>query len=244
MASKKTARKDSATPRTTKKQAQGRIDRRFLPVPTANPLLVRGLFGVGSMVLGGGSFAYFGRRYQELQPHPWAFWMMASGFVVVALAVWLGTSSETAVRVGPAGVAEDRGELRRVPWWAIEKVTYQESSNALVVAGKDLSGDHTTLVIGLAPHKPAVAHILAEAMERIPSKVEIPEDVAKEIGEPDPYAGMKIQDPVRVVGRKCRESGTTITVETDARVCVKCDAVYHREHTPAVCDCGARFAAL
>jgi hypothetical protein len=212
------------------------MDRRFLPVATSNPVVVRSLFGVGSMILGSGSFAFFGRRYQELEPHPWSFWAMAAGFAIIALAVWLGTAADTALRVGPAGIAEDRGELKRIAWWTLEKITYIEADHSLFVSGKDSSNESLNITIPVRAHAAAAAHALAEALRRRPEVVDVPADVQKEIGEPDPNAGTKIIDPLQLVGRKCFASGASITIETDARICPNCEAMYHRDHVPAACS--------
>jgi hypothetical protein len=51
-------------------------------------------------------------------------------------------------------------------------------------------------------------------------------------------------EPPQVVGRHCAESGKVIAYEPDARVCVRCERVFHRTSMPDVCACGASLEHL
>jgi hypothetical protein len=168
-------------------------------------------------------------------------YVLAGGSVFVAAAIWLGTSGESAVRVGDAGVGVEKGEVRRIPWYALERVTWREGT--LKVAGKDEAGVAFTIAVKLATQPQAVAWIVKEARERIPTAVDVPEDAKL----PDAYAasGMPITlEPPQVVGRHCAASGKPISYEPDARVCPRCERVYHKAHVPDACACGASLARL
>jgi hypothetical protein len=85
--------------------------------------------------------------------------------------------------------------------------------------------------------------MVKEARQRIPAVVDVPEDVAL----PEVRASVgesRVLEPAQVVGKHCAASGKVIAYEPDARVCPRCERVYHRAHVPAACECGASLAAL
>jgi hypothetical protein len=47
-----------------------------------------------------------------------------------------------------------------------------------------------------------------------------------------------------VVGKHCADSGTVIAYEPDARVCPRCERVYHKAHVPETCACGGSLEGL
>jgi hypothetical protein len=99
-----------------------------------------------------------------------------------------------------------------------------------------------TLAASLATHPQAAAWIVQEARGRIPAAVDVPGDstlpaAAAEAGETLPL------DPPQVVGRHCASSGKVISFEPDARVCPRCERVFHKDHVPPTCDCGAALVA-
>jgi len=51
-------------------------------------------------------------------------------------------------------------------------------------------------------------------------------------------------EPPQVVGKHCAASGKVISYEPDARVCPRCERVYHRASVPASCECGASLTEL
>jgi hypothetical protein len=58
--------------------------------------------------------------------------------------------------------------------------------------------------------------------------------------EPHDDAGELLTlDALQIVGKRCAASGTVIAFEPDARVCPRCERVYHKDHVPPTCDCGA-----
>lgn len=222
-----------------------RIDRRFSPVATTSPRLLYSLILAGALCIGLGVYAHFFReQYSHVDPAPWAFWPMAAGGFLVAAAVWFSTNGEAALRVGDPGVAEERSGVRRIPWHSLASITYDQARASLVVTGKDESGADFSFRISARAHRDAAARLLDEANERVPGVVQLPAAVAADIGAADPNAGLRIKEPLQLVGKRCVISGKVIAYEPDARVCPQCDRVYHKRHVPGACACGASLTAL
>ncbi|MFO0665244.1 MAG: hypothetical protein U0174_14915 [Polyangiaceae bacterium] len=220
-----------------------RIDRRFLPESTTSSTIVYVLAFVGALALGAGTYAQFGRDGESIL-HDKAFWFFASGAVAVALALWFSSSGEAALRVGAPGVAFERGSVRRIPWFNLESVAWAEGPEALSLTGKDEEGKTFSFQVRAKAHPQAAAWILKEAFERVPERVEVPDTVKARLPEADEYAGQKILEPLQLVGKKCAESGKGISYEHDARVCPKCERIYHKHRVPKMCACGADLKAL
>ena len=53
-----------------------------------------------------------------------------------------------------------------------------------------------------------------------------------------------VLDPIQVVGKHCAASGKVIAYEPDARVCSRCERVYHKAHVPETCACGQSLENL
>jgi hypothetical protein len=235
------AKKDKA-----KSSKRERKERRFTPKSTTKPGNVKLLGGLGAATLGIGAWAQFGRALMniDLPPYPWAAWVLAAGAVMFGAAVWLGTSGEPVVRVGAAGLALERGNLRRVPWYNIERITFDTDRESVIVKGKDETDKEWTITLAAGSHPQAVAWLLKEARDRIPKAVEVP-DEPRGVPKPDPHAGMVIAlDAVQVVGKRCMESDTIIAYEPDSRVCPKCERIYHKHHVPDECECGASLEGM
>jgi hypothetical protein len=82
-----------------------------------------------------------------------------------------------------------------------------------------------------------------EARSRVPSVVDVPDDAT--LPEPRADAGETLPlEPPQVVGRHCAASGKVISYEPDARVCPRCERVFHKAHVPETCDCGASLSDL
>lgn len=245
MAVKKTKKKSVTATGSKRTRNAERIDRRFAPIATTPPALLYGLLVVGALCIGLGVYAHFFReQYSQLDPAPWSFWPMAVGGFLVAGAVWFSTNGDPALRVGDPGVAEERSGVRRIAWHSLESITYDEAHSALVVRGTDESGSAASFKISVRAHREAAARLLAEATERMPSVVDVPEAVQADIGQPDPNAGLRIKEPLQLVGKRCVVSGKIIAYEPDARVCPQCERVVHKRHVPKQCACGADLSAL
>jgi hypothetical protein len=226
---------------------QKRQERRFLPQSANNPWLVRLLGALGAAGLGAGVWAYtYGHSFEgdeKLRQVP--AYLIAGSAVVLGVAIWLGTSSDPAVRVGAPGIGVEKGDIRRMPWWGVSQITWESGTMSLAITGNDETGASWSFKVALKSNPDAVAWIVKEAEERIPKKVKISDAGYEHIPAASPHAGTKIDlEPVQVVGRKCAQSGQTISFEPDARVCARCERVYFKRSVPKKCKCGASLEHL
>ena len=223
-----------------------RTERRFVPHATTSPLLVYVIGAVGAALLGAGIWGQFGNvlRKVDVEPYEYAPWILAAGAVLAGVAIWIGTSTEAAIRVGIAGIAVEGNPQRRMPWWRVDEVTGDETM--LVVRGKDEANVEMSLRVPRGALPGAIAWVLREARERARDRIELSEDAIAAIGKPSKDAGEIVPaPPVQVVGQRCGESDKMISYEPDARVCPKCERVYHKDHVPKNCvSCDASLADM
>ncbi len=216
-----------------------RRERRFFPLPTAKPAVVYAIGGIGALVLGAGAWAQWLRVVVTNVDASASYgtWVLAGGIVLVGLAIWFGTSGEPTLRVGDGGVGIEKGGIRRVPWHAVDSLTYDGALAAVVVKGHDEGGGEVELRVRTASHPQAAAWIATEARKRVPAVVSFGDEIVLPVAREN--AGERLTlDPVQVVGKRCAESKIIIAFEPDARVCPRCERVYHHEHVPDVCECG------
>jgi hypothetical protein len=226
-----------------KKKDRGprRQERRFVAQSAFNPWLVRILGGLGATALGAGTWGYvYGHAFEadeKLKPIP--SYLIAAGAVLTGATIWVGTSSETPLRVGAPGIAMEKGEVRRMPWSNVSQISWESGNLALVVAGKDESGSPWTFKVPVKAHPEAAGWIVKEALDRVPKVVDISDLVLGKLPGANPHAGMVIDlEPLQVVGKKDAISGKTISYEPDARVCPRCERVYFKRTVPKRCKCG------
>ena len=106
MTASKTEKKPS---KKDKKKERGprRQERRFVAQSSYNPWLVRTLGALGGTVLGAGAWGYaYGHAFEadeKLKAIP--SYLIAAGAVLTGATIWLGTSSDTPLRVGDPGIA-------------------------------------------------------------------------------------------------------------------------------------------
>lgn len=237
---------------TKKKKAKAapkpkRQERRFLPQSSHSPWLVRALGAIGAAGLGAGAWGYtYGHSFEsdeKLRQVP--AYLVAGGAVLLGIAIWLGTSSDPAIRVGAPGIGVEKGDVRRMPWWGVSQITWEAGTLALAVVGNDESGTSWSFKVPLRSNPDAVAWIVKEAQERIPKKIQLSDEALEKIPAATPHAGTRIDlEPLQVVGRKCASSGQTISYEPDARVCTRCERVYFKRSVPKKCKCGANLEHL
>lgn len=211
-----------------------------------SPWIIYAIGAVGAALLGAGVWGQLGNAFRktELDPLEYAPWLLAGGAVLVGLAIWIGTSTDAAVRVGVAGIAEERGGMRRMPWWRVEDVS--GTIDFIIVRGKDEAGAEMSVRFSNRATPGAVAWVAREARDRAPEQFELGSDVVKAIGKPSKEVGEVVPcPPLQVVGRRCAESDIVISYEPDARVCPRCERVYHKDHVPKTCvGCEAPLAEL
>lgn len=265
-AGKKTSKK--AKGEKAKPSGPVRWERRFIAQSSYNPWLVRILGAVGAMGLGAGGWAYFyGESFKQaaeaaraaakgagsnigvpteaLRLEAMPSYIIAAAAVLTGIAIWLGTSAELPLRVGDPGIAMEKGEVRRMPWWAISQITFEAGNLALVVAGKDEAGSTWTFKVPVKSHAEAVGWIVKEALARVPKVVDIKDDILERLPAANSHAGTKLElEPLQVVGKRDAISGKTISYEPDARVCARCERVYHKRSVPKKCKCGASLQHL
>jgi hypothetical protein len=225
---------------------ESRRERRFLPHSASSPLLVKVLGGGGAAALGAGAWGQLGHSLMSIDLPPSAFapYLLGTGALLFGGAVWLGTSSEPALRVGASGLAVEKSEMVRIPWHGIERIVWDPERSELAVRGRDDNGRDVNLVVRAKIHPVAAAWLAREARMRIPKVTDIPDEVSgfpptrSDDGEILPL------DPVQVVGRHCAASGRVIAYEPDARVCSRCELVYHKLSVPEECACGASLTSM
>src|ERR1700722_18212111 len=164
------------TKSTKREKARERRERRFEPQARANPRGVYVAGAVGAMAMGAGAGGQFGARRRGGGPEPLTFapYILAAGALLVGGAIWIGTSGEPALRVGDAGLAVEKGGVRRMPWYAIERIEWRDET--LRVTGKDEAGAAMGLSASLRGHPQAAAWIVKEARFRVPKVVDVPDD--------------------------------------------------------------------
>ena len=132
-----------------------------------------------------------------------------------------------------------------MPWWGVEKITFDSSALALLVTGKDDAGLDWSFKVLLKSHPDAVAWIVKEASERIPNNVDVSDELREKLPLAAPYAGTLVDlEPLQVVGRKDAITGKTISYEPDACVCAQCERVYAKRSVPKKCKCGNSLVHL
>ena len=229
-----------------KHKPRERTERRFIPKTTTSPLVVYVLGAAGAILLGAGVWGQFGNalRKVEVDPYEYAPWILAAGAVALGIAVWLGTSTEAALRVGIAGLAVEGNPARRMPWWRVEHVTGDEK--AVVVTGTDENNKLMTVHVSRTAIPGAIAWVLREARERARDRVEVSDDAVSSIGKPSKDIGEIVPcPPLQVVGQRCGGSDKMISYEPDARSCPKCERVYHKDHVPKKCvSCGGSLEGI
>jgi hypothetical protein len=235
------------TKKSKSSKTKERRERRFMPRATTSPMLVKALGGLGAGAAGAGVWAQFGHGLMDSELPPYAFgpWLIGGGAVACGLAIWLGTSGERVLRVGAGGVGvESGGEVTRTPWYGIERIVWDPATVTLSVQGSDESGRETRLLVSPRSHPEALAWIVKEARERIPSLVDVPEEA---FGLPEARASdgePLVMDDVQVVGRRCAATDRIIAYEPDARVCPRCERVYYKLEVPDECECGGSLQGM
>lgn len=224
-----------------------RHERRFFPRSAQAPWLVYATGGIGAALLGAGAWASaYGQAFDadpKLRPVPQ--YLIAAGALLSGAAIWFGSSSEAPLRVGDPGIGVERGEVRRMPWWAVERIAWDDAGSALTVTGKDDAGTAMSIRVPVRVHPEAAADIVAEADARIPEAVDLSDEARAHLPARALHAGTDIAlEPLQIVGKRCAASGKIISYEPEGRVCTRCERVYLKSEVPKKCACGASLAGL
>lgn len=226
-----------------RERVRERREQRFEPRPNATPMVSHGLGALGALAMGAGAWGQFGPLVTDAvtEPVKGASYILFGGSLAVAGAIWLGTSGEPVLRVGDGGIGIEKGQIRRIPWHAVERIEWR--GEAVRVAGKDQSGVAVTLVAPVAKHPQAAAWIVKEARQRVPSVVDVPDDATLPEAVAQGAKSLSLE-PLQVVGMRCAASDQIISYEPDARVCKRCERVYVKTQVPDTCACGASLSEL
>jgi hypothetical protein len=218
-------------------------ERRFEPGATMSPALAYATGAVGALAMGAGAWEEFGSMLggSAIEPLKIAPYILTSGALLVGAAIWVGTSGEPPIRVGDRGIGVEKGGLRRMPWYSVERIEWR--GEAVRVTGQDDAGAAMQVIARADTYPQAAAWIVKEARARVPASVDVPEDAT--LPEPSASAGTILPvEPPQVVGTHCVVSGRVISYEPDARSCPRCGRIYHKAHLPETCACGGSLAAL
>ena len=224
-----------------KKAAVAREERWFTPILSSRRKMFFAAGGVGALVLGAGVYAQF--RQQIIAsadgPMPNGAYILGVGAVILAGLVLTFPDAAREVAVGDGGVAEldANGAAKRIFWCDVKKVE-------LVGGVLSVKSKNAEIKLALEEHAAAAAWVLEEANARVEEVVKISDDDQRVIGPADKSAGEVAEvPPPQIAGRRCKESGSPITYEEDARLCAKCGETYHKDHVPEECgSCGAKIA--
>ena len=206
------------------------MERRFSALPSRSSQFGIGLIALGCAGLGA---AFFGLSIAR-EPIAGSGWLLLGGVLVAALGIGLRLREPPAVRVGARGITiGDPGEAQCLPWCDVQRIH---------VEGSELRIDSARgpLRLSLAAYGRAAARIVAEAAQRIGSRLELSPRTHERLPALAESAGEIVAaGRLQLAGRRCLASGTSITFESDARLCDQCAALYHRQHLPAECkSCG------
>jgi hypothetical protein len=207
-------------------QKRRRHERRFLPRTTNAAWAMFALGMLGALALGAGVFGHWIKD----PPIDYAIYLVSTGGVALAVALWFGDLSGFPVRIGDAGIAMEKGtDLLRVPWCDLERVSV-ERGNLLVKTAE------STFALSISAHPQAVAWVLSEGTARMPDVIAIKRRQLKELPKPEEDAGEVLEiEGMQVAGSYCRASEKLISFERDARICPNCCEVYHHLHVPKTC---------
>jgi hypothetical protein len=210
------------------------LERRFVASSSRGVQLGLGLTALGCAGLGAAVFGLWIAR----EPIAGSGWILLAGVIAGALGVGLGRREPPAVRVGPRGVTiGDPREAQCLPWCDIQRI-HVEGSELHIATARGLER------LSLSTHGRAAARIVAEAAQRIGSRLELSPRAHERLPALTESDGEIVPaGRLQLAGRKCLASGTSITFESDARLCEQCAALYHRQHVPAECkSCGRSLA--
>ncbi len=227
MADNKASSKSKKSKERGKVKRVERTERRFVPERSNTAMLTMGGSIVGGLAVGAGVYGQWISDPRVVQ----APWIVAGGAVVLAAVILWGDMEGTAVRVGDGGVALEKGGavVRRVAWCEMREVSLKDGTVRLEAEG-------APLIFKMAANPLGAAWVVQQAEERIPKRLKVEKSERDVLPEPKSGDGERVDvEPLQVTGRACRASDQVITFERDARFCLRCGEVYHKDAMPARC---------
>lgn len=166
----------------------------------------------------------------------YGLYLFAASLVVSIAYAIFGRGAPKTIRVGDLGLGlETRSGIVRASWFQVERIVFDGSM--LRIHAEPLANP----TLPLSSHPSAVAKLVTEAIQRIPRRVEIDDEMLEVIGRPSKLEGERVSaDPPQVTGQHCRASQMALALETDARLCTRCGSLYHHRRVPVRCvECRA-----
>lgn len=193
------------------------------------------LLSFGALASGAGIYAQWFWRAPE--PPGYAPFLLAGGIALIVVYAFYAPAESMALLVGELGVGVERGgKVSRMAWWELEQLSFAHGALVLKTHGKPLQ-------VPLKDHPAAARLIVAEAIQRIPKRVDIDDEQVEALGPPDDAAGkMQDADAPQVTELFCRATDKPLTIERDVRMCGRCGALYHRKGVPRRCaECARKL---
>jgi hypothetical protein len=193
------------------------------------------LLSFGALATGAGIYAQWFWRAPD--PPAYAPFLLAGGILLVVVYAFYAPSPGAELVVGELGIGVEReGKLTHTAWYEIEQLTFVHRALVARTGGKPIQ-------VAIKDHPDAARLIVAEAMERIPDRVDLDDDDVARIGSPAGDAGeLRAADPPQVTDLTCRASDMPLNIEKDVRMCAGCGVLYHRKSVPNRCvECARRF---
>lgn len=203
-----------------------RSERRFEPASSSAALLSVVGMSVGAVLAGAGTYGQWLR--QDLGPYKYAPHLLGAGAVLLFAVALAGQWGARVLRVGDAGIAEERGEgeIERIAWNAVERLVPGAATLTVQASGRSIS-------VPLASQGQAAARVVYETKRRRPRLLE---GLDLKLPPVDETAGEVLAlEPPQVAGLRCRESDRLIAFERDARLCGLCGELYHKDSVPRRC---------
>jgi len=210
-----------------------RTERRYEPASATPQGLFLLVLNAGALAAGAGAVSFYVQS-KNAGAAPFTAEILGTGALLLAGATALSAARGNAVRVGPAGIAFEKGDLLRVPWHGLSRV--QVEGAVLRIEGVSSFGGAVNETCSLHTHRDAAAAIVAEVVARVPAVLV---GAAPESLVPRAEAGEAIAlEALQIAGKRCAASGKPLAFESDGVACERCERVYAKGAKPAVCACG------
>lgn len=237
MADNKDSSKRKKSKERRKAKKPERTERRFAPQRSNGAMLTMGGSILGGLAIGAGAYG------QWLADHRLAAspYIVAGGAVVLAGVILWGDMEGSAVRVGDAGVAVEKGGkvTTRIAWCDMKSIELQDGRVRI-------DAEPTGCSISVAANPLAAAWVIKEAEDRVPNRLKAAKSDRESLPKTARTDGERVDvEAQQITGRACRASDRVITFERDARQCSRCGEVYHKDSLPETClTCDADLTGL